>query len=818
MACFGFVTAQTVDVDTSSASSCAIITSNLRYLTRDANGSTNVFMLQDFLNSRGYLASAPTGFFGAMTRKAVIAFQNDNGLKAIPPGYVGVGTRAKIQELDCVTSSNNGSQSTTLSSQITLNQQNSTSTIGKTEVVSSPSVGNASKASKLTITQGPSYGTTYRVGDHINLKWSVSGFVSKYTKIYLYGNSVYKNASEITGPAVVSLFNDTAHEYVITLSSGIASGSEYRIVVCEEGMSSGPLCDNSQYFLISSEQAPLIAPSISYLSSTSYNTGLQTYGRITIYGSGFDDTSEVTYYQNGKNMGGTGSGPNLVASQDGKTLSLLPLQLADGVYQIKVRNNRFQGSIGVQSPESNAVTLTLYKNIVNTTSQIAPAPVTAPPLATLTMSVNSIASKTIMGGLANTGLGSIRFTPSSPLQIREIRFTSTGADAISSVLINGVSASFVGGVATIPNLGTWVSPTGTDLLVNVTYSGFQNSTTGGVLPGTSLVSTLTIASVTAVDQSGRTVTVTTPASFNPMTLTPGNSGSTPIDTLKVSITSLSSRHVIGGTLFSPGSVKVVTAQGSAATIKEMRFTSILTPDSIESVTVNGVTAPFISGVATLANLNLSVSNSDIPVMVKYSGFQNSTTGGSLTSGGLSGLTLTSVTAVDQSNRILLAAVPMGFNPMTLVASKPTVIISSNPGPALSLGSDTKVGEFTVSSDANGKISLVSAYISLVPGNITSPVFSSFRITDATGVTMPTGTVSMSSPTSVVVFFDSSYEILAGQSRTYGLYAKVDGTSAGSGVPYVTSSLTALAWKDVIGGNATRALDSTTLTGSYTTQR
>lgn len=100
-ASFSFTSAETADVDTSSDNSCAIITSNLRYLTRDASGSTDVLVLQDFLNTHGYLKSQPTGFFGSATRRAVIAFQNDNNLRATPPGYVGPGTRAKIKEIDC---------------------------------------------------------------------------------------------------------------------------------------------------------------------------------------------------------------------------------------------------------------------------------------------------------------------------------------------------------------------------------------------------------------------------------------------------------------------------------------------------------------------------------------------------------------------------------------------------------------------------------------------------------------------------------------------------------------------------------------------
>lgn len=124
---FSFASAQTSDVDTSNDNSCAIISSNLRYLSRDANGSTDVSILQDFLNGRGYLKSQPTGFFGSATRRAVIAFQNDNGLRATPPGFVGPGTRAKIKEIDCsdTTSVNTTPVTNPVTSNVNTNTQNS---------------------------------------------------------------------------------------------------------------------------------------------------------------------------------------------------------------------------------------------------------------------------------------------------------------------------------------------------------------------------------------------------------------------------------------------------------------------------------------------------------------------------------------------------------------------------------------------------------------------------------------------------------------------------------------------------------------------
>ncbi|MCX6751592.1 MAG: peptidoglycan-binding protein [Candidatus Nomurabacteria bacterium] len=81
------------------ASSCVSIVNNLRYRDRDANKNGEVSTLQDFLQSKGYLNSEPTGYFGLLTFKAVKDFQKDNGIS--PTGYVGPATKAKIKALTC---------------------------------------------------------------------------------------------------------------------------------------------------------------------------------------------------------------------------------------------------------------------------------------------------------------------------------------------------------------------------------------------------------------------------------------------------------------------------------------------------------------------------------------------------------------------------------------------------------------------------------------------------------------------------------------------------------------------------------------------
>ncbi len=91
------------DIDTSNDdSTCVVINNNLSYKNRRNNNKDDVMSLQDFLSDKGYLkVDSITGFFGKITEKAVSDFQRDNNLIANPEGFVGFGTRKKIQLLTC---------------------------------------------------------------------------------------------------------------------------------------------------------------------------------------------------------------------------------------------------------------------------------------------------------------------------------------------------------------------------------------------------------------------------------------------------------------------------------------------------------------------------------------------------------------------------------------------------------------------------------------------------------------------------------------------------------------------------------------------
>ena len=290
------------------------------------------------------------------------------------------------------------------------------------------------------------------------------------------------------------------------------------------------------------------------------------------------------------------------------------------------------------------------------------------------------------------------------------------------------------------------------------------------------------------------------------------------------------QFVVGGTTFGIATFKLSTAlAGTVATVRELRFTTVGT-DAIESITVGGVTSSVISGgTTTVSGLNLAISSTgtDVPVTVKYSGFQNSTTGGNLQASVAStSVTLGYVEGTSGSGSVITNMTPATSNTMTLVASKPTVTVSSTMGGTLILGAENKVGEFTVSADANGKVSVVSSTVNLsVIGLSGSATFGAFRIADGnTTISGGTATVSASSSAAatVSIAFAPNYEISAGQSKTFSLYGTISGAPAASITPYVasTQSASGFQWKDVIGGNTQFAGTSIINfpTNSYTTAR
>jgi hypothetical protein len=286
----------------------------------------------------------------------------------------------------------------------------------------------------------------------------------------------------------------------------------------------------------------------------------------------------------------------------------------------------------------------------------------------------------------------------------------------------------------------------------------------------------------------------------------------------------SAQFVVGGATQNIATFKLSTqVSGTLANVREIDF-ALSSTDAIESVTVGGVTAPVVNNVAKVTGLNLSISSTgtDVPVTVKYAGFQNSTTGGSLlTSRTNVTVGISYIEATSGSGAVLTNSVAVTSSAMTLVASKPTVSVPTTQGGTLILGAENKVGEFTVSADANGKISVGTTTINLSAVGFGSPVFSAPRIADG-NTSISNATATMSTGTSVLATFAPTYEISAGQSKTFSVFVTVAGSSTVGVAPYVASSLTAsgFKWRDTIGGDT--QFDGLNIinfpTNSYTTSR
>jgi hypothetical protein len=302
-----------------------------------------------------------------------------------------------------------------------------------------------------------------------------------------------------------------------------------------------------------------------------------------------------------------------------------------------------------------------------------------------------------------------------------------------------------------------------------------------------------------------------------------------LGTPTVSASSPVTQFVVGGSTFGAATFTLkTTSSGTTANVRELRFNVTGSNDAVQSITVGGVTSSVVNGAATTTGISIPVSftGTDVPVLVKYSGFRDSSSGGSLTTGVAStSIVLTYVESTSGTGAATSTSGTWGSNGMTLVASKPTVSVSSGNTNTLILGAESKVGEFTVTADANGKISIATTTMVVNAIGVTSPVFGAFRVADGnttiSGSSVATTTAGSSS-TNVTISFAPNYEIAAGQSKTFSVYGTVSGSASGSQTPYVASSLTAsgFQWRDVVGGNVQYA--GTNIynfpTNSYTTQR
>jgi hypothetical protein len=386
--------------------------------------------------------------------------------------------------------------------------------------------------------------------------------------------------------------------------------------------------------------------------------------------------------------------------------------------------------------------------------------------------------------------------------------SGSGATPIQPAASNSFSVDFTlapGATKTIDILANTGSATGNTVKVTATLtvtsigSTSNISTTSSVIPGQTLTSTTgTVDNPTVVTAS------TTSAQF------------------------IAAGGTAGAADASKLTLNFVSTNG-ASVINKLKFTatdSDANNDAISFVKVGGVSAPVVGGTAYLTGLSLQVPNGGSlskEVLVSYSKVgTGATTPGTTASVALSEFEYTSGGTTITTTGLTIPATAIN---MTLVGSKPTVIVPSVTGSGFSLTSDMKIGEVTVVADSKGNIKLDRIiFTSSVSGYSNAPIaITDARITLGTDSNAITG--SLCTPTGLFVTCNlgtasttdyDGLEITAGTSQMLSLYGTASGANTGTGKAQVSTKIVAQAtdfiWDDTstVGGAGSKALTASNI--------
>ncbi len=244
-----------------------------------------------------------------------------------------------------------------------------------------------------------------------------------------------------------------------------------------------------------------------------------------------------------------------------------------------------------------------------------------------------------------------------------------------------------------------------------------------------------------------------------------------------------------------------------AVVKDVTVT--VPADTVGSVTMNGVTGQVVSGSATLYNVGITVpadaAGINVPMTVSLVcvGASNGCAG---VSNSTVTATVTTITYNDGAAIQTVSSIGAVTATSKLVASKPTVAMTTTSGSGLANG-NIKIGEFTVSADAAGDIKLQNIPITI--SSSTGVTVSAVQLRDSTGNTVIVGTGGVNGSADLTgsgtfAFNTSARTIAKGTTETFTVYATVAGVAGAANTANLTFGLGAKAsftWTDVIGAVA-----------------
>jgi hypothetical protein len=434
---------------------------------------------------------------------------------------------------------------------------------------------------------------------------------------------------------------------------------------------------------------------------------------------------------------------------------------------------------------------------------------------TMVMTVVSISGATVTGTVVNTG------TPSA----------ASGAILGSGVTSGPATLTNFSNLRTSETSGSGSTPiqpsTNNTFSVNFTLApGATNvidvlADTSTANMGT-VVSSLTVTSLggnshVSISQNG----IATPVGGQTITLASGAVTNPPTLVTSSSTAAQLVPAANGGAVNATKAEFNFASTGGASTITELKFT-VASATTGSSVSVNGVTAPFVSGVAYLTGLNLAVpfggSGLNQDVFVSYPEV------------GISGIASTTASALSLTYvKYTSGGTTATFTPnvpaptMVLVGSKPTYTVTDVNSQLVN--GQVELGDITVAADAKGdiKVSQIAISTSSTNGPVITAAIDDIIVKDSNNVVIATTNTSfgMTSNTTGTanICFDASaagctgtqttaagYLIPAGTSKTFRIYATVaSGVSGAVGTNSLSTTLgvnTSTKWYDVAGNNTT----------------
>ena len=284
--------AQVGDVNPNPNSTCVSITHNLGYGSRDSQTGGDVSNLQFMLQSKGYLNSDPTGYFGLLTQAAVKSFQSASGI--LNSGYVGSITRAKISSI-CVTS-----PVTPTPSPITppicplgalFNSMTGAPCSGvPTQPISpTPILPQPVSQTSLTITS-PVGGENWVIGSTHNITWNAMGVNNVNIALAQYTNGVLTEE-----PAIATNVSASSGSYSWTIGDFNPTGQTFKIFITDPAS----LTQTSSGFFNINQTPPYTAPQPTItVTSPAAGTTLQEGNQYTIQwiGSNLPSDAQINIY------------------------------------------------------------------------------------------------------------------------------------------------------------------------------------------------------------------------------------------------------------------------------------------------------------------------------------------------------------------------------------------------------------------------------------------------------------------------------------------------------------------------------------------